>query len=68
MNRKQITKIIRWLDEVVEDIANGKDTAGYALDLSDRTYNNLTASIALLENELAFGDIDDYTQEEYQTH
>lgn len=68
MNRKQLTKIIRWLDEATELLVDVDNTQSY-VGIPERVYNNLSASVALLENESAFQDEHDYdAQEEYQSH
>lgn len=52
MTRKQIEKLIRYLDSAVERLVTWE--GGNDNPVPDFVYNNITSAIALLENELTF--------------
>lgn len=53
MTRRQLEKIVKWLDNAVEklvDYENDQDNS----PIPDLVYRNITSAIALIENELTF--------------
>lgn len=53
MTRKQLEKIVRYLDNAVEELVkHEQEQSSTGTPVPDRVYNNIQSAIAMIENEL----------------